>query len=288
MEVRGVAVIDESEARALLDSPDLIAIGVRADTVRQRLHGTRTTFVRVFEIHVDAPPASLPPGVSAGEIRIVGHPRSLDGAVTAVRAAVAVANGIPVTGFSLGDLPGMDGTQSLSAACRALHAAGLEAIASVPLDLLGDPAEAITIARGEGLYVTRLTVHELPSTDRIGVVIRARDLQQSLGGFRAFAPLPRVIAVALPTTGYDDVKQIALARLVADNIESIQVDWALYGPKLAQFALTVGADDVDGIAAIDPGTLGTRRSPIEEIRGNIKSAGLDPFERNGRFEALGK
>ena len=44
------------------------------------------------------------------------------------------------------------------------------------------------------------------------------------------------------------------------------MDWALYGPKLAQVALTVGADDVDGVAAADPGTLGTRRSPIEEIK----------------------
>ena len=52
----------------------------------------------------------------------------------------------------------------------------------------------------------------------------------------------------------------------AANIESIQVDWPLYGPKLAQVALTVGADDVDGVAAVDPGVLGTRRSPIEEIQ----------------------
>ena len=83
------------------------------------------------------------------------------------------------------------------------------------------------------------------------------------------------------------MKQIALARLVVDNIESIQVDWQLYGPKLAQFALTIGADDVDGVAAVDPGILGTRRSPIEEIRGNIRAAGLEPVERNARFEAIG-
>ena len=59
------------------------------------------------------------------------------------------------------------------------------------------------------------------------------------------------------------------------------MDWALYGPKLAQVALTIGADDVDGVAAVDPGTLGARRSPLEEIRGNIRAAGLEPVERNG-------
>jgi aminodeoxyfutalosine synthase len=118
-------------------------------------------------------------------------------------------------------------------------------------------------------------------------VNRARDLQNAVGGILAFAPLPRVISVAAPSTGYDDVRQVALARVVAENIESIQVDWSLYGPKLAQFALTTGANDVDAIAAVDPGTLGTRRSPIEEIRGNIRSAALEPVERNARFEAIG-
>jgi aminodeoxyfutalosine synthase len=79
------------------------------------------------------------------------------------------------------------------------------------------------------------------------------------------------------------VKLVALARLLVDNIESIQVDWPLYGPKLAQVALTMGADDVDGIAATDPGTLGTRRTAIEEITGNIRAARLDPIERDALF-----
>jgi aminodeoxyfutalosine synthase len=95
------------------------------------------------------------------------------------------------------------------------------------------------------------------------------------------------MSVTTPTTGYDDLKQISLARLLVSNIDSIQVDWPLYGPKLAQVALTVGADDIDGVAAVDPGVLGTRRSPIEEIRGNIRAAGLEAAERDGRFRLLG-
>jgi aminodeoxyfutalosine synthase len=135
--------------------------------------------------------------------------------------------------------------------------------------------------------VPRLTIHELRQADRVALPNRARDLQTAIGGILAFAPLPRVMSVSAPSTGYDDVKQIALARIVAENIDSIQVDWSLYGPKLAQFALTTGANDVDGVAATDPGTLGTRRSPLEEIRGNIRSAALEPVERNARFEARG-
>jgi hypothetical protein len=272
---------------AILATHDLIAVGVQGDDVRRRMHGARTTFVRVFEIHVDAPLASLPAGLAAGECRIVGRPASAQAAAEAVANAAPLVSGVPLTGFSLADLqalaPDPDGLASL---CSRLHDAGLDAIADVPLDLLDQPASAVRAARDAGLGVWRLTVHELSDHARLTTVERARDLQAAVGGFRAFAPLPRTMSVATPTTGYDDVKQIALARVVVTNIDSIQVDWPLYGPKLAQVGLTVGADDVDGVAAVDPGILGTRRSPLEEIKGNIRAAALEAAERDGRFRLL--
>jgi aminodeoxyfutalosine synthase len=280
-------MISEVEAQAILDGRDLIAIGVRGDEVRRRLHGAKTTFVRVFEIHVEAPPCALPPRTSAGEFRIVGTPKSVDAAIGSIRAALALAGGVPLTGFSLADLLSLEGAASLADACRALHDAGLEAVAEAPIDVLPDPAAAIAAARAAGLEVARLTVHLLGPDNRVAILMRARDLQRAVGGIRAFAPLPRAMSATAPSTGYDDVKQVALARLAVDNIESIQVDWALYGPKLAQFALTIGADDVDNVSAVDPGTFGTRRSPLEEIRGNIRSAALEAVERNGRYEAMG-
>jgi aminodeoxyfutalosine synthase len=280
-------MISEAEAQDLFESKDLINIGMRADEVRRTLHGSRTTFVRVFEVHVEAPPASLPPRTSAGEFRVVGSPRTLEAAIAAVRSARSLAGDVPLTGFSLADLATLEGARSLGDTLRVLRGEGLEGVAEVQLDRLGDGPDAVSAARAAGLDVRRLTVNVLDPADRIALVQRARDLQNEIGGFHVVAPLPRTISVSSPTTGYDDVKQIALTRLVADNIPSIQVDWQLYGPKLAQFALTIGADDVDAVAAVDPGTLGTRRSPIEEIRGNIRAAGLEPIERNARFEAIG-
>ncbi len=292
----------------LLSTPNLVDVGVQGDDVRRRMHGARTTFVRVFEVHVDAPaPApARPAGLSAGEVRIVGRPANEAAAIGAVRAALALADGAPLTGFSLPDLYALaPDPDALAELCSRLHDAGLEAIADTPLDsnLLADVPTAVRAARDAGLGVWRLTVHALPTSlnselmpaqrselihaARIASVERARNLQSAVGGFRAFAPLPRTMSIATPTTGYDDVKQVALARMVVNNIDSIQVDWPLYGPKLAQVALTVGADDVDGIAAVDPGVLGTRRSPIEEIKSNIRAAALEAVERDGRFRLLG-
>jgi aminodeoxyfutalosine synthase len=89
-----------------------------------------------------------------------------------------------------------------------------------------------------------------------------------------------------PSTGYQDVKQVAIARLLLDNVPSIQVHWTLYGPKLAQVALAFGADDVDGVPPGDDPNVGRRRQPLEEIRRNIEACGQTPIERNGRFEPV--
>ena len=71
------------------------------------------------------------------------------------------------------------------------------------------------------------------------------------------------------------------------DIDSIQVDWALYGPKLAQVALAMGADDVDRVAAFEVENLGHRRSALEEIQRNIRAASLEPVERDGLFRTAG-
>jgi aminodeoxyfutalosine synthase len=267
-------------AEEILETPDLIAVGIEGDEVRRRMHGAQTTFVRVLEVHVDAPLHSLPSAAQPGEIRIVGVPPSIDAAVAAVRAAVSVANTIPVTGYSVSDLLAIG---ELEVAAPRLKDAGLAAISHLPLDLVMEAESAARAILNADLAINTMTVHNLEDEYRIAICQRARALQEQVGGFKAFAPLPRSMSVTKPTTGYDDMKMVALARVVCVNVPSIQVDWQLYGPKMAQVALTVGADDVDNVSAVDPGVLGTRRSPLEEIKRNITAAALEPVERDGLF-----
>ena len=107
--------------------------------------------------------------------------------------------------------------------------------------------------------------------------------QAATGNVASVNPLPTVLSTFRPTTGYDDVKAVALARLALAGVPHLQVDWARYGPKLAQVALTFGANDVDNVSASDDAPLGRRRAPLEEIRRNIEAAGFVPAERTGRF-----
>ena len=284
----GMAVSD-TELTALAASHDIITIGMQADAVRRRRHGTRTTFVRVANVPASADtPLAWPP--AAGEIRIVGLAASRSAAVARVREVVAGANGTPVSAFSLADLEQLAAREgvSLRAVLEVLRAAGLELVAEAPFDRIQDARRSIEEVNIAGLALARLTIQQLPSADVPSLLRRVADLQRAVAVIRAFAPLPRAINPAVPTTGFDDVKRIALARLIVDNVPSIQVDWALYGPKLAQVALTVGADDVDAVSADDDMSDGRRRAPLEEIHRNIRAAGQEPVERNGRFDAVAR
>lgn len=282
--------VTEAELSALLASHDLISLGVAADDVRRQRHGANTTYVRVAD--VDATPGApieVPP--AAGEVRIVGTPASRAAAATRVKEVVtAVAGRVPVSAYSLADLETMAAREQvpLRALLEELAAAGLEMVADAPFDLLRDPRLAVEEVNIAGLSLARLTIHSLPSADVSDLYNRVAALQQQVGVIRAFAPLPRVVSPAAPTTGYDDVRRVALARLQVANVPSIQVDWSLYGPKLAQVALTVGADDLDAVSAADDVSEGRRRAPLEEVRRNIVAASLEPIERDGRFDSRGR
>jgi aminodeoxyfutalosine synthase len=281
--------LSDDEIAELAATNDIISIGMIADETRRRRHGTSTTFVRVSEVPVD--PASTPTWPSAtGEIRLVGPPAGREAAVDRVRDVASRANGTPLSGFSLDDLEQLaarDGS-TLRAILEELRAAGLELVADAPFDHLQDPRRSIEEVNIAGLALARLTIDQLPTADSPLLFRRIAELQRSVGVIRAFAPLPRRLNPAVPTTGYDDIKRVALSRLLVDNVPTIQVDWSLYGPKLAQVALTVGADDVDGVSPEDETGQGRRRAPLEEIRRNILAAGQEPVERNGRFEPIAK
>lgn len=281
--------VTDAEIASLAASHDIITIGMLADNVRRQRHGTRTTFVRVAEVASEpGAPSSWPP--TAGEVRITGIPASQTSAIVRVREIAERANGVPVSGYSLADLEAMSANEkvTLRAILEELHAAGLELVAEAPFDRLQDPRRSIEEVNISGLALARLTIHQLRSADAPALLKRVADLQHAVAVIRAFAPLPRKVNPAVPTTGYDDVKRVALARLIVENVPSIQVDWSLYGPKLAQVALTVGADDVDAVSPEDDMTEGRRRAPLEEIRRNIRAASQEPVERNGRFEFLAR
>jgi len=276
------AALTDGERSALLGTPDLLGLGMAADEARRRRHGRRMTFVRVATLDINTVDAMTTWPETAGEVRLAGTPTDWTAAIASVRMLTERAAGrVPITGFSLVDLE-TAGAPMLAQ----LKSAGLAAVGDAPIDRLADPDAALSMANDAGLAVLRLTVERAPASSRQWMLDLAAALTARWRSIQAFAPLPRLMAGDAPSTGYEDVRIVALARLLVD-VRHVQVDWSLYGPKLAQVALTFGGDDADGVSAVDDMSLGRRRAPLEEIRRNIVAASGDPAERDGLFGLRG-
>jgi hypothetical protein len=277
----GGATLDADEREALAGSKDLLALGMAADELRRRRHGDRITFVRVATVPVGAA-ADARWGPGAGEVRLTGAPPDLSQAIAGVQAVQTRAGDLAVTGFSLADVVTAAGGEDAAARwCAELAGAGLTGLAEAPLDLLNRPEVAIRGALDAGLTIGALTLQRRPAS-LVSAFDLVSSLVEALPGLSVVAPLPGRVGGGSPTTGYEDVHLVALARLLTP-VAHIQVDWQRYGPKLAQVALTFGADDVDGVAPVDEVAEGRRRAPLEEIRRNIRAAAAEPVERDARF-----
>lgn len=272
------------EAERVLGCADLISVGTLGELARRAKHGETVTFGQVLIVDGHDVPADLG---SATEVRLTSKPSSIDEACSLAKAVSAASGGRPVTGFSAADLLDLAGGdhRRLAEVAAQLRDAGLSGVAFFPVDRFAEPAEIMRALIHGGLSVTRATVDRASSTsDRLACIMKVAALQDETSALRAFAPLPRLDDPESPSTGYDDVRTIAVARLVCANVPSIQVDWAIYGPKLAQVAIAYGADDIDNVAAIDTLGLGHRRSPAVDIARQITAAFAKPAERNARFE----
>jgi aminodeoxyfutalosine synthase len=286
------APVPRAAAARVLACVDLISVGVVGEAARRRVTGNRMTYGRV-RLFSQAGPGDDPAAASraAGEVRLTAAPDSLADAVSLVRAARPLAGPTVLTGFTPAHLQAWgDGPGALSATAAALREAGLDALAEVPMDEWASTEAAVeslrAIAAG-GLACWRATVTRAEPVDRLGLIARTADVQHAVGGLRAFAPLPRVDSREAPSTGYDDVRTIAAARVLCLDVPLIQVDWPLYGPKLAQVALTYGANDIDGVSAVDEHPeLGARRSPEQDVMRQIRAAGGEPAERDGRCQVV--
>jgi aminodeoxyfutalosine synthase len=279
--------LSDHDIQALESGRDIVALGMMADSVRRNLHGTQATYVRVFDLKLAEIQSAKVPG-TAGEVRIFETPSTLDGAVSAVTDALDAAGQIPLSAFCLFELTKL--AEPLPVVLAALRQAGLELLTQAPLDRLKSPEHALEAVSDAGMQLARLTINETPSREWTSICREVAAHQRRAGRvplLRAFAPLARKIDQTQPTTGYGDVKRVALARVLVQNVSTIQVDWELYGPKLAQVALTFGADDLDSVSPVDDESQGHRRSPVEEIRRGIRAAGFEPAERDARFQLRG-
>ncbi len=268
-----------------LERADVLALGMLAETARRRTNRT-VTYARVHVIGAGGLAAGDVPS-AASELRLADLPGSLEDATALVRQARAAAGPDRwLAGFSLTDLQDRAhlGWGNLGAVLREVAAAGLNDLAELPADGIDHLQSAVQLARAAGLAARRVTVDQPLGDRKLAIITGVRDAEVTVGGIARFAPLARRPSTDLPTTGYDDLRTIALARLAVGHLISpsrplsIEVDWSLYGPKLAQVALVFGADHLDGVSATSDPARGPRRATVEDVERNIRAAGFEPAE----------
>ena len=133
---------------------------------------------------------------------------------------------------------------------------------------------------------------------RIDHLMRLRELQDSTGGINAFIPLKfRSANNAMSSVGetsvIDDLRTLAMSRLILDNVPHIKAYWVMYGKTTAELALAFGADDIDGTIEDSTkiysmaGAADTRPTmTIEEIERMCATAGFRAVERDTHYNEI--
>lgn len=145
---------------------------------------------------------------------------------------------------------------------------------------------------------TMLYGHIESKADRIDHLIRLRDFQDQTEGFQAFVPLSfhpdsTQFAHLEKTTGLDDLRTIAVSRLILDNFDHIKAYWISLGAATAQIAQSYGADDFDGTVVQErihheAGTDSPMCLCVSEITALIKESGHRPVERDTLYRGISR
>lgn len=152
-------------------------------------------------------------------------------------------------------------------------------------------------AHGVGLKTnaTMLYGHIETYSDRVDHLMKLRRLQDRTNGFQAFIPLsyhPKNTRIkGRYTSGIDDIKTIAVSRLVLDNFNHIKAYWVMLGEKISQLALSFGADDIDGTIIEEKithaaGALTEEHLTADQLVHLIKKAGKIPVERDSFYRKV--
>ncbi|MBM3835510.1 MAG: aminofutalosine synthase MqnE [Verrucomicrobia bacterium] len=143
---------------------------------------------------------------------------------------------------------------------------------------------------------TMLYGHIESIEDRVDHLRQLRDLQDETRGFTGFVPLPyqpenNAIPVKKPPTGFDSLRTIAVSRIFLDNFDHITAYWVGMGLKLAQVALSYGADDLHGTIVQEKifhmaGATSPQLQTENEMVKAIREAGRVPVQRNTFYEPI--
>ncbi len=304
--------LDLADVSALFASKDILALGWLANYVREQKHGPATRYAVDMIVASAAanaagcaicgrtrPQSSIDAqleqaGTRFDEFIVLAHdPRNLE---PCLRSVEAIKSHQPQARVSTSTVEEIAATNAGSAedVCRSLLQAGADGLigegAEVFLPALrhrlwhhaGTAEQRMAVrqaALAAGLKVPLAMVQrsaDSPS-QQAAELVGVRELAQNAASFASLSFVPDPItSLDLPvTTGIEEMKQIAIARLALESVDHIRAYWEMLGGKLLQIALRFGASDLDG-ASLDPGVNVEARR--RELGREIQVAGREPHD----------
>ncbi|MGH7663989.1 MAG: CofH family radical SAM protein [Gemmatimonadaceae bacterium] len=200
----------------------------------------------------------------------------------------------------------------------ALREAGLDTLPGGGAEVFGAGVRATIADRklaAEDWIAVHRTAHELgirsnctmlyghveTTLDRVEHLSMLRDLQDETGGFLAYIPLAyhpdhnelgsRLGRTGTATTGFDDLKNLAVGRLFLDNIDHVKTHWIMVTPFLSQMSFSFGVDDIEGTVVREKiyheaGAQTAQAMSLAEILRLIRGARRVPQERDSFYNVL--
>lgn len=260
-------------------------------------------------------------GTGVTEVHIVGgvHPdHSLDYYCDLIRRVKAILPDVAVKAYTAIELSYMIRKAGLTIreGLERLIEAGMDAIPGGGAEIFDEKIRSqICPEKGstEEWFEVHRTAHELglktnatmlyghieQIEHRIDHLMRLRALQDATGGINAFIPLKyRNLNNSMSEIGEvpitDDLRTLAMSRLILDNVPHIKAYWVMYGKQTTEMALAFGADDIDG--TIDDSTkiysmAGAEdqrpRMSVGDMQQMVERAGLRAVERDTHYNEIG-
>ncbi len=234
-----------------------------------------------------------------------------------VRLVKEVLPGVQVKAFTAVEIEQIasKGKVSISQALQDLMDAGLDCLPGGGIEILSDRVhrelfgrklggeEWKAVARASaalGLpqYATMLYGHIETLEERVEHLVQLRDLQDEVGNFLSFTPLSfhpenTDLPDIKPLTGDNDLRNIAVSRLMLDNFAHIKSFWIMNTPEVTQAALWYGADDCDGLVheyeiTYKEGDFGNKKQALtyDNMCFIIREAGRVPVERDSLYNVV--
>ncbi|MES2522160.1 MAG: CofH family radical SAM protein [Gemmatimonadota bacterium] len=187
---------------------------------------------------------------------------------------------------------------------------GAETFSAAVRDVIADKklggADYIDVhrtAHGLGIRTncTMLYGHVETMADRVAHLLMLRDLQDETGGFLAYIPLAyhpddnelgkTLDRQGMASTGFDDLRNLAVGRLFLDNIEHIKSHWIMVTAAVTQIALHFGVNDIEGTVVREKiyhavGAHTPQGMTLDQLLALIRGAGKQPAERDSFYRVL--